>query len=131
MTMRPYAGRQAGFVLFIALIVLVAMSLAAIGLVRSIDASTGIAGNMAFKQSTINVSDIGIEHAFDQLPTITSTSLEANYPSGCTTNCTYFPTLRESDNRGLPTRKEFNPASPTGGLAVDWPTVATVLRIAS
>ena len=43
-------GGQSGVVLFIALIVLVAMSLAGVALVRSVDTNLLIAGNLAFKQ---------------------------------------------------------------------------------
>ena len=56
-------ARQQGVVLFIALIVLVAMSLAGVAMVRSVDTSLGIAGNLAFKQSTIQGSDLGRDHA--------------------------------------------------------------------
>jgi Tfp pilus assembly protein PilX len=59
--------RQRGVVLFIALIVLVAMSLAGIALVRSVDTALGIAGNMAFKQATIQGSDRGVQAAYDWL----------------------------------------------------------------
>lgn len=57
------ATRQRGIVLFFALIALVAMSLAAVALIRSVDTATLVAGNLAFKQSTINSADIGIEAA--------------------------------------------------------------------
>lgn len=59
--------RQAGAVLFIALIVLVAMTLAGIALMRSVDTTLGIAGNMAFKQATIQGADRGVKAAFDWL----------------------------------------------------------------
>jgi Tfp pilus assembly protein PilX len=55
--------RQQGLVLFIALIVLVAMSLAGVALMRSVDTGTVVAGNMAFKQSAINVADRGTQEA--------------------------------------------------------------------
>ena len=71
MTMRSHRlpVRQQGVVLFIALIVLVAMSLAGVAMVRSVDTSLGIAGNMAFKQSTIQGSDLGIKEAYAWLAT--------------------------------------------------------------
>jgi Tfp pilus assembly protein PilX len=50
-------------VLFLALIALVAMSLAAIALVRSVDTSTMIAGNLAFKQAATTSGDSGSEAA--------------------------------------------------------------------
>lgn len=53
--------KQRGVVLFLTLIALLAMSLAAVALVRSVDTSTLIAGNMAFKQSATTSADAGIE----------------------------------------------------------------------
>ncbi|MGQ0512371.1 MAG: pilus assembly PilX family protein [Betaproteobacteria bacterium] len=52
---------QQGLVLFIALIVLVAMSLAGIALLRSVDTGTLVAGNLAFRQAAMHTGDIGIE----------------------------------------------------------------------
>ncbi len=54
---------QQGLVLFIALIALVAMSLAAVALIRSVDTSTLIAGNLAFKQSSLMTADSSISLA--------------------------------------------------------------------
>jgi Tfp pilus assembly protein PilX len=59
--------RQAGVVLFIALIVLVAMTLAGIAILRSVDTGSTIAGNVAFKQSTLASADRGFNTAFDFL----------------------------------------------------------------
>lgn len=55
--------KQRGVVLFIALIALVVMSLAAAALIRSVDTNTLITGNLSFKQSAIVSSDRGIETA--------------------------------------------------------------------
>lgn len=55
--------RQRGAVMFIALIALVAMMLAGIALMRSIDTANVIAGNFAFKQAGLNATDIGMEAA--------------------------------------------------------------------
>lgn len=125
-SVRTAPRRQRGVVLFIALIALIAMALAAVGLMRSVDTSNVIAGNMAFKQSTINASDLGVEDAFDKLATIVTTSLEANYPAGCDKDCTYYPTLRAADSRGLPTVKQLSAADPSAGAAIDWGSVASV-----
>ncbi|HUY02946.1 MAG TPA: hypothetical protein VMV33_06650 [Rhodocyclaceae bacterium] len=51
--------RQAGVVLMMALIVLVAMTLAGIALVRSVDTTNIIAGNLAYQQAATNSSDFG------------------------------------------------------------------------
>ena len=56
-------ANQRGVVLFLALIALVAMSLAAVALIRSVDTGTIIAGNLAFKQSATTSGDSGPEGA--------------------------------------------------------------------
>jgi hypothetical protein len=64
MTARAQTGRrQRGAVLFIALIVLVAMSLAGIALIRGVDTANLIAGNLAFKQNATHGGDWGVEQA--------------------------------------------------------------------
>lgn len=55
--------RQNGVVMLVALIVLVLMTLAGIALMRSMDTTNLIAGNMAFKQSATHAADLGIEEA--------------------------------------------------------------------
>jgi Tfp pilus assembly protein PilX len=55
--------KQRGVVLFFALIALVVMSLAAVALIRSVDTSTLIAGNLAFKQANTTSADAGTEAA--------------------------------------------------------------------
>jgi hypothetical protein len=61
--------RQQGIVLLIALTVLVAMSLAGVALMRSVDNTVVIAGNIAFKQSSLQVSDRGARDALGWLAT--------------------------------------------------------------
>lgn len=65
---RPrHAGRERGVVLFVALIVLVALSLAGIATLRSVEGSTVVAGNLTMKNSTLQSSDRGIQAAYDWL----------------------------------------------------------------
>ena len=59
--------QQRGVVLFIALIALLVMSLAAVALIRSVDTNTMIAGNLALRQSALTSSDRGAETAMDWL----------------------------------------------------------------
>ena len=56
-------SRERGVVLFIALIVMVAMSLAAIALMRSVDTTSAVIGNLAFRQASILPANYGIEDA--------------------------------------------------------------------
>jgi hypothetical protein len=70
--------RQSGVVLFITLIALLAMSLAAVALIRSVDTGTLIAGNLAFKQSATSSADAGIERALDWLAGVEAANLNGN-----------------------------------------------------
>lgn len=98
------ALKQRGAALFIALIALVSMTMAGIALVRSVDTSNLIAGNLAFRQAALHASDVGIETAVDALGTIVASSLDANYPSGCSAGaCKYYPILQATDSKGVPT----------------------------
>lgn len=63
-SLQALRGRtQRGLVLFFALIALLVLSLAAVALVRSVDTSTLIAGNLAFKKSATSSADTGVEAA--------------------------------------------------------------------
>ena len=80
--------QQRGMVLLIALIVLVAMTLAAIGMMRSVDTTTVIAGNVAFKQTTLQSADQGISTAYSALLSIANVGtdkavLNSNHGSPC------------------------------------------------
>jgi Tfp pilus assembly protein PilX len=71
---------QRGAVLFIALIVLVAMSLAGIALIRGVDTTNLIAGNLAFRQNTTHGGDWGIEQARNWLQAQSASTLENDVP---------------------------------------------------
>ncbi len=64
---QPHRRRQDGLVLVIALIVLVLVSLGSLALMRSVDTTTLVAGNLAFQQATTRTSDTGVERAIDIL----------------------------------------------------------------
>jgi type IV pilus assembly protein PilX len=63
---KKLAHQQRGVVLFVALIVLVAMSLAAVSMMRSVDTSTLVAGNIAFRQSALAAAERAFETALAQ-----------------------------------------------------------------
>ena len=73
-------ARQGGAVLFIALIVLVAMSLAGIALIRGVDTANLIAGNLAFKQNATHGGDWGVEQARAWLQLQPAATLYADVP---------------------------------------------------
>lgn len=68
-TCRTPPSAQRGVVLLIALIMLVAMTLGVIALVRSVNMTNIIAGNLAFQQGATNSGDTGIEVAINWLET--------------------------------------------------------------
>lgn len=71
-------GQQGGVVLFIALIVLVAMTLAGIALMRSVDTGNMVAGNLAFKQGATLAGDAGTEAAITWLQAVVGSSNSYN-----------------------------------------------------
>lgn len=64
--------KQQGVVLLIALIILVAMTLAGIGMMRSVDTGNMIAGNLAFRQAVLNASDAGTSAGFNSLVSVSN-----------------------------------------------------------
>jgi type IV pilus assembly protein PilX len=73
-----YGRKQRGVVLFFTLIALVVMSLAAVALIRSVDTSNMIAGNLAFKQAGASSTDTGMEAAIGWLSAAQATMQAAN-----------------------------------------------------
>ena len=69
---------QRGVVLFIALIVLVAMTLAGLGMMRAVDTNNLIAGNLAFRNAAVSAGDAAVEAARTWLTTKTPGQLEAD-----------------------------------------------------
>jgi type IV pilus assembly protein PilX len=112
---RLAARAQRGVILFIALIVLVAMSLAGIALMRSVDTNVLIAGNLAFRQATSNMADVGIEAARGWLSANTD-FLDDDQPGGFTA---YWANLQTDITNYLAT-------TPSGPADFDWSTAQTV-----
>jgi len=77
----PPPRAQQGVVLFVALIILVAMTLAGIALMRSVDTNVLIAGNLAFRQANTMYADTGVEAARAWLSANTA-ALINNQPAG-------------------------------------------------
>ncbi len=90
-------GRQRGITLVIALIALVAMSMAGIALMRSVDTANVIAGNFAFRQASLQATDVGVEAAFTQLGTIVASGADTPIADQ------YFPVIQPLDANGIPT----------------------------
>ena len=98
---------QRGVVLFIALIVMVAMSLAAIALIRSVDTTAQIIGNLAFRQSSLLPANQAVELAASAIFTDANFGKGARIPD-VTVNWgaeNYYATHDQSwdDKYGVPT----------------------------
>lgn len=101
---------QRGVALPIALIVLVAMVLAAVTLIRSVDTATMVAGNLTLKQSATHAADEGIRQGFLWLRN-TAVANPASLNSSISASG-YFSTQHADD-------PNWNPAS-------NWPTGSAV-----
>jgi len=74
-------GAERGVVLFLALIVVVMLSLAAVALIRSVDTGTMVIGNLGFKQDTVQASDQATERAIAWIAAnLSGTTLQNNVP---------------------------------------------------
>jgi len=86
-----FKNMQSGVVLFLAMIALVIMSLAAVALIRSVDTNSMITGNLAFKQTATVSSSYGIESVVDTLGPKSLTYADASdEPNGYYALCTKF-----------------------------------------
>ena len=83
--------RQQGVVLFISLIMLVAMTLAGIALIRSVDTANLIAGNLAFRQGATLAADSGVEAARTWLLTQNTATLQNDNAANGYYSFTNFP----------------------------------------
>ena len=105
----PYRRRQSGVVLFIALIVMVALSIAGIALIRSVDTGLSVTANLGFRQASIPPSTWAVENAISAMFEKKEIDLEKPKPTTTTTR-----TARDQDAgqaRGQ-LRRAVRPAGP-------------------
>jgi Tfp pilus assembly protein PilX len=97
---RRLADRERGIVVFVALIAVVLLSLAAVALMRSVHTSTLVVGNLAFRQAAMSVSTAAVETAvYDMFP---PTATIANLIND-DLNRNYYASLQAGeDARGVP-----------------------------
>jgi len=93
----PRRARQGGTILIIALIVLVAMTLAGIATMRSVDTATITAGNIGLRQASVNAADQGIQAGVAWLTAnLGPTLINDNHQSG-TASKGYFSSVAAND----------------------------------
>ena len=87
MLMRAMSRRQQGAALFVALAMLVIMTLGAIAMVRSMDTTTLLAGNLSYRQSAAYSGDVGVEAALAWLSTANVNTLTCGAPGNPVSAC--------------------------------------------
>jgi type IV pilus assembly protein PilX len=73
---------ERGVVLLVALIILVALTLAGVALIRSVDTANIIAGNLSFRESAVHIGELGTQTAVTWLDGHNNTTLHANRTDG-------------------------------------------------
>ncbi|MDM0044637.1 hypothetical protein QTH91_09110 [Variovorax dokdonensis] len=91
---------QRGFVVYVALIALLVLSLAALALLRTSDTAGVIAGNLAFRQAATGAADTGAERAFSELPALASANVDV--PNK------YFRFMQNVDAWGVPSSIDWS-----------------------
>ena len=90
---------QRGVALFVALIGMVLLSLAGIALVRSVDSTTAVASNIAFRQGSVGPVNLAIEQAIDKLFKTKTITLQNIHNTGLG----YYALLQPSEHaNGVP-----------------------------
>jgi type IV pilus assembly protein PilX len=114
--------KQQGVVLIVALLVLVALTIASLGLLRSVDTTTAATGNLGFKKDIYRQSNRGIQSAVDSLNSIRATSLELPLVNNATVGY-YASANLPVDARGIPTILLNAPVPDTPGVATAIPGI--------
>jgi Tfp pilus assembly protein PilX len=114
------SAKQAGVVLFIALIALIVMSLAAVALIRSVDTNTMIAGNLSFKQSALISADSGVETALGWLKNQSALDGNLNAQGYYATSADDAKTLADSSNAKLATGSNINAGLDRSGNTIQY-----------
>ena len=73
---------ERGVVLLVALIILVALTLAGVALIRSVDTANIIAGNLSFRESAVQAGELGTQTAITWLEGNNITMLHSNRTDG-------------------------------------------------
>ncbi len=92
------SDKQRGVVMFVALAVLILMTLAGLAMLRQMGGSVSIAGNLAFKQNATSVADAGTEaaravvmaSAFDRSNTNADVGYYSSWPKADVDPASYF-----------------------------------------
>ena len=126
-----YRNKQQGVVLVIALIALVAISLAGVALMRTVDTSNVVSGNIGFNEAATQVADIGAEMAYAEIRANAYCQHDTNgiltpNSNSCTLNTTGCESQNNCPSHHYLKIASIDPVSklpsPTGGLSWSAPT---------
>lgn len=79
--MKQTPANQRGAALFIALIMLAAMIMAAVSLIRTVDTAVVIAGNLSFKQASTAAAEVAVNNASSWLFSASTAALQSDNAS--------------------------------------------------
>ena len=100
--MKTFASphKQQGVILFIALIALVVIMIAAVALIRSTDTAQVIAGNLAIKRDMTHESELAVKDALTSFSSGTFVKEDARLYTNAGNN--YYATAQSSNQQGIP-----------------------------
>jgi Tfp pilus assembly protein PilX len=111
-TKAPFKKHQSGVVLFVALVAMVVMSLAAVALIRSVDTNSMIAGNISYKQTAAISSSFGLENVADTLGIKSLAYGNSNDAgNGYYATCKTFDTTSTCDGKNLTADSSWVPGT--------------------
>lgn len=131
-TVHSHRPGQRGLVLVLALIVLAAMSLAAIGLMRGVLGSNRVSGNLAYQQAAVQAADVGAETAIAWLEQLSTETVAGGSSTAPAVNANrLYANLRQSP--GVAYNYVATRADPAASQSWDsfWQTLVTAGQVNS
>lgn len=104
--LHPTARAQSGAMLVIALVILVAMTLASIGLFRSVNTTVLLAANVGFKRDTFVRANVALKSIMDRMSPSSFVDGSEDYCSSCSAGANtlnYSPIQLATNTQGVPT----------------------------
>jgi len=97
-----HRNRQGGVVMIMTLIALLILLITAVALVRSVDATLGQAGNIAFKRDQANQVDLGVAAAMTSFSSTSGALYSESARASNLASANYSATKLASNNQGIP-----------------------------
>lgn len=94
--------RQSGIVIIMTLIALVILLITGVALIRSVDSTLGMAGNISFKRDLVNQADIGIAAAMTSMTSSSGVLYSETTRASDLLSANYSASKLDSNNQGIP-----------------------------